>query len=267
MIWFLVLGLAALVLLPFLLALLRPAATRGRRDADLALYRAQLAELDREREAGRLDEAQHRAATVEVQRRLLAAPSDADSTASAAPRFLIACIALLPAAALGLYMLRGTPGMPSATHTERVAVAARDDALIEGLRARLAQLDPSEEPTRRGYVLLGNAERSRGRIDAAAAAWDLALATRFDPALAAEYAGMELERQRPDVALPLLERVMGGSVPEELGVRIRFLTGIAHEMAGRPAEARRAWQAIIDASPPDAPWRAMLERRMERLPP
>lgn len=267
MTWIVLLGLAALVLLPFLLALLRPPVARGRREADLALYRAQLVELDREREAGRLEDQQYRAATLEVQRRLLAAPEDHARPAAKLPPAMIACLVLLPAAALGVYLLRGTPGMPSATHVERAAIAQRDDTLIASLRTRLERLDPRDEQVRHGYVLLGNAERARGRFDAAAEAWTTALAARFDMALAVEYAQMELERERPDAALVLLDRALGAGADADSRVRVRFLTGIAHEQAGRGAEARRAWQAIIDEAPADAPWRAMLERRMERLPP
>ena len=66
MIWVLLMLVALAALLPLALAVLRPRAARGRRDADMALYRAQLAELDRERDAGRLDEAAHRAAVVDA---------------------------------------------------------------------------------------------------------------------------------------------------------------------------------------------------------
>ena len=266
MIWGILLGFAAFALLPLLVTLLRPIRARGRHDSDVALYRAQLAELDREREAGRLDEAQHRAATVEVQRRLLAAPGETNAPAGPMPRLLLAGIFLIPAAALGLYVLRGTPDMPSMTHEERAALAARDDALIATLRSRLERLDPREEPVWRGYVMLGNAERSRGHLDAAGAAWDRALAARFDAGLALDYATLELERERPDAALAMLRRAQESGARGDVRVRLQFLIGTAEEQAGRPAEARRAWQEIIDESPPDAPWRAMLQRRMERLP-
>ena len=82
--WALIALLILAVLVPLLLAVLRPARARGRREADLALYRAQMAELERERASGRLDEAAHRAAMLEVQRRLLAAPG----AAAEAPDFV-----------------------------------------------------------------------------------------------------------------------------------------------------------------------------------
>ncbi len=74
MIWLWMLLLALLALAPLGWALWRPRALRGRREADLALYRAQLAELDADLAAGRLDAAGHAAARLEVQRRLLATP-------------------------------------------------------------------------------------------------------------------------------------------------------------------------------------------------
>lgn len=266
MIWGILLGLAAAALLPLLFALLRPVRPRGRHDADQALYRAQLAELDREREEGRLDEVQHRAATVEVQRRLLAAPGDAQAGVTRVPRLMLAAMFLIPAAALGLYLLRGSPGMPSVTQEERAAIAARDESLISTLRSRLERLDPRDDAVWRGYVMLGNAERSRGRPDAATAAWDRALNARFDVGLALDYATLELERDQAEPAIAMLRRAQAANPQGDVRVRLLFLLGAAEEKAGRPAEARRAWQEIIDNSPEDAPWRAMLQRRMDRLP-
>ena len=266
MIWGYFLGLAALALLPLLFALVRPPRLRGRHDSDMALYRAQLAEVDRQREEGRLDDAQHRAATVEIQRRLLAMPGQVVAAASPMPRYMLASIFLIPAAALGLYVLRGTPDMPSVTHEERAALAARDDAVIGQLRARLQQLDPRQEQAWRGWLMLGNAERRRGRLDSAAAAWTTAIDARFDVGLALDFATLELERERPDAALALLRRVEAANPEADVRMRYLFLLGGAEEQAGHPAEARRAWQQIIDTSPPDAPWREMLQRRMDRLP-
>ena len=53
MIWIAILLLALAAMVPLVATLFRPVVTRGRREADLALYRAQLAELDREAAAGR----------------------------------------------------------------------------------------------------------------------------------------------------------------------------------------------------------------------
>ncbi|HEY4253466.1 MAG TPA: c-type cytochrome biogenesis protein CcmI [Roseomonas sp.] len=264
MTWLLIAALAILALAPLVLALLRPARPRGRAEADRALYATQRAELDRERAEGRLDEASHRAALLELQRRLLAAPQ---SEPVAQPRRasgpLLSALALVPLLALGLYLLRGTPDMPSAPYALRHEVAEQEEALVAALRARLAQADPSSDAARQGYVLLGNAERSRGRDDAAIEAWTRALAARFDPGLAADVAEIQIERDRADAALALLQRALAARAGDP---RLRFLSGLAEARANRPDAARATWQALLADAPPDATWRGMVQRQLEALP-
>jgi cytochrome c-type biogenesis protein CcmH len=257
--------LALAALLPLGAAVLRPRAARGRREADMALYRAQLEELDREREAGRLDEAGHRAARVEVQRRLIAAADQAEGAATAArsPALLVAILPLIAAAGLGLYLLRGSPGMPSASFEQRAAANARDDQVLATLRERLAGLDPRSDQARQGYVLLGNAERSRGNAAAAIAAWQRAIDARFDPDLAGDIAEMEVARGAVAAAVPWITRALAEAPGDP---RLRFLAGLVEAESGRPANARALWQALLAESPPDAPWRGLLERRISALP-
>jgi cytochrome c-type biogenesis protein CcmH len=263
-------GLLALAaVLPLALVALRHSAeARGRREADLALYRAQLAELDREREAGRLDEAAHHAAVLEVQRRLLAAPEDTGAVAAARPLApsrlaLIAGVVAVPVFALGIYLLHGVPGMPSAPYAERREAMARDEALLATLRARLAALDPASDAARRGWILLGNAERGRGRLEGAADAYGRALAGGFDAEVASQLAQVLLEQDKVEEASRFLAEALP-KAPQSVG--LRFLTGLTAARSGRPEVARAVWQALIADAPPDAPWRTMVERRMADLP-
>ncbi len=226
-------ALALTALAPLLLSLRRAASPRGRRDAALALHRAQLAELDRELAAGRLGAAEHASATLEVQRRMLAAAAADDTAprrASRAP--LLATLMLVPAAALLLYLYGGHPDLPAAPLSARIAAAQlheqQDDALIARLRAGLARLDPHTDSARKGYVLLGTAEATRGRYAAAAAAWKIALAQRWEPDLAAEAAEAQT-------------RADGRVTP------------------ATAAEFRRA----LAEAPADAPWRKMVEERLK----
>ncbi|MCB4823047.1 c-type cytochrome biogenesis protein CcmI [Roseicella aerolata] len=272
MTWLLMGLLAAAALLPLALAALRPpgaVAVRGRREADLALYRAQLAELDRERNAGRLDEAAHRAAVLEVQRRLLAAPEEGATAAEARARggaarlTLMAAAVAVPVFALGIYRLAGVPDMPSVSFAERREATERDDALLATLRAQLAQLDPASDAARQGWVLLADAERNHGRLDAAAEAYRRALAGGFDADLAGQLTQVLLEADRVEEAEQLLAEALPRA-PRHIG--LRFLAGLAEARAGRPEAARAAWRALLADAPPDAPWRVMVERRMANLP-
>jgi cytochrome c-type biogenesis protein CcmH len=256
--------LALAALLPLGAAVLRPSAARGRREADVALYRAQLDELDREREAGRLDEAGHRAARIEVQRRLIAAADQAEvETKRRSPALLMAIVPLLAAAGFGVYLLRGSPGMPSAPYDLRAEAAARDDQILATLRERLQALDPRSEQARQGWVLLGNAERARGNAEAAISAWTRAQDARFEPDLAGDIAEMEIARGAPASATPWLTRALADQPGDP---RYRFLAGLVEAESGRPANARTLWQALLAETPPDAPWRGLLERRLSALP-
>ena len=262
----LVLGVLALAALaPLGLVLFGRPRIRGRREADLALYHAQLAELERERLAGRLDSPGHHAAVLEVQRRLLAAPDDPAEAARAGRgrAALLATVVLVPGLALGVYLWRGMPDLPSAPYALRQAAAARDENLLALLRTRLATLNPGSEEARQGYAMLGGAERSRGRLEAAAAAYRLALAGQFDADLTGQLAQILLDDDQVEEAARLLAEALPRA-PRHIG--LRFLSGIAEVRSGRPESARTLWGALVAEAPEGAPWRAMVERRMADLP-
>ncbi|MGZ5903182.1 MAG: c-type cytochrome biogenesis protein CcmI, partial [Reyranella sp.] len=135
-------------MLEFLLALLATAtvgvllvpllrsrtASTGRLDGELAIYRDQLAEIERERAAGTLPESEAAAARIEVERRILAAgdqpppPARAHATLHKVLPPLLAL--LIPLLALGLYLKTGHPGLPAAPFVAgRQAPAAVDEPL------------------------------------------------------------------------------------------------------------------------------------------
>ncbi len=73
MIWLAAMLLAGIALAPLVMVLRPRLVAHGRRDAALALHRAQLAELDRDFAEGRIAAAEHAGAVLEVERRLLGA--------------------------------------------------------------------------------------------------------------------------------------------------------------------------------------------------
>lgn len=235
MIWLAIAALAAVALAPLAFTLYRTSAARGRRDAAIALHRAQLIELDRDLAEGRIVAAEHANAALEIQRRLLAAAGSEEAAARISPRSsVLIALCLVPFVALALYVVGGSPGLPAAPLADRIAAARErakeEDALIAMLRQRLSQIDPHSDQARQGYVLLGNAEASRGNLVEAAAAWQVALTARFDPMLAAETAEAITETQ--------------GHVTQE-----------AQELFRR---------ALAEAAQ-DAPWRPMAEKRLKEV--
>ena len=233
MVWIAIGLLAVAALAPLTVALERGAASRGARDLAVSLHRAQLAELDRDLVEGRILPPEHATAVLEVQRRLLSAAGKPEASARVGSRWpVLATAALVPAAALGLYLVGGTPSMPSVRPGGDQAQAQRgmeEAMLIAQLRERLEAMDPATDQARQGWVLLGNVEEARGNNAAAAEAWNTALRSRFDPVLAVRTA-------------QAAERAEGG-----------LSTGSATLL-------RRA----LAAAPADAEWRGMVEERLKR---
>ncbi len=230
MIWLLFVLATGLCLAPFAVLLRRRRHhARGRREAALAFHRAQLAELAREREEGRIDAGEYAAAELELQRRLLAAAAETDKIAERAIRRpLLITLVLIPLAAFALYLPGGMPFMPAAPLAPRLAAASQEETLITALRARLATMDPASPRARQGFILLGEAENARGNPAAAAEAWQRALAAGFDPGLAAETA-------------------------EAMS-----------EAAGRVTpEAAALFRQALAAAPADAPWRGAVQQRLD----
>jgi cytochrome c-type biogenesis protein CcmH len=240
MIWVFMLLLALLTVAPLGLYAWRGARLRSRQYASIALHRAQLRELDQELADGRLVIEEHAAAKLEVQRRLLsdAALTETVGTPAGTSSIVLTAV-LVPAVALLLYLRLGQPNFPPkdvpgagpeqpAAQVEDPAKAAKDEAIIGQLRARLEVMDPHAPRTVEGYQILGQAELSRGHLTEAGDAWKHVLAEKFDPTLAAETGEV------------LTEAAGGKITPEALALFKRAL-----------AEA-----------PADAPWRPMAEKRV-----
>ena len=236
MIW---LGGAVLLLCalaPAALALRRHVRIRGRRDSTMALYRAQSVELDRDLDEGRISATDHATALLEVHRRLLAAADVSDAPASASDRApLVLGLALIPMAAIALYLIGGRPDLPAQPIASRMSEAdkrmAAEGAMADQLRTVLAGIDPHTEKARDGEMLLGNLEANRGDFAAAANAWRLALSVKFEPLLAAQVADATSRAE------------------------------------GRVSDASAAlFRLALATAPADAPWRSEVEQRLAEVP-
>ncbi len=239
MIWVAAAVLALLALAPAAWSLRGRVRVRERGQATVDLYRAQLAELDRDLAEGRIAPSDHATALLEVQRRLLAASDAPGRTAAAAPPDrgpLVLGMVLVPMAALALYLVSGRPELPAQPLAARMLDADRQsaetDGMVDQLRAALATIDPHSERARQGEVMLGNIEASRGRFADAASAWRSALDQRFDPMLAV------------------------------------LVADAASRAEGRVSENSAAlFRRALAAAPSDAPWRNEVEQRLASLPP
>jgi cytochrome c-type biogenesis protein CcmH len=250
------LALAAAVILAWP-ALRRPA-ERERASFDLAVYRDQLAEIERDRQRGLIAPAEAAAAKLEVERRILRlADAVARPTTEAAPasRWLAVTVAIvLPLLAGGLYMRLGEPGLRDQPFAAREAPEPQPD--IAGMVARLEARLASEPNDPSGWLMLGRSRTVMSQPDGAVIAYRRALELAPDEPEALGGLAESLIIGAGGIigpeALSLLTR-LDGLTPGE--PRVTYYMGLAAAQQGDVAAATERWRRLLAEAPADAPWR------------
>lgn len=197
------------ILLPALLRAPRISSAAGRREANLAIFRDQLAELEHERAEGSLAEADFEQARRELQRRLLDEAQNEESGTAARPagrKTALALVVALPLAAAAGYLLLGNPRGLDPMQTQARISPQQVEEMLGKLEAKLKQ-NPDDA---KGWVMLARSYKVVGRFAEAAEAYSHAAPlVDADAVLLADYA-------------EVLSQVQGGSLqgkPTELLAR------------------------------------------------
>jgi len=266
----LLVAVVAAFLLPPLWRGLRPAVAGSDRKAfNLAIFRDQLGELEREKVEGSLGESEFEQAKRELQHRLLADVSPEEAGApqgnrSASRPLAIALLLALPLLAIGGYALLGTPRAlnPELSGPRPKMTAAQ----IEGMVAKLAERLKANPDDPQGWLMLARSYKSMGRLAEAAEAYGKAeKVVAEDASLLADYAetlamsgstGMKGKpRQLIDQALKL-----DADNPHAL-----LLAGAAAMEAGNKPEAIKYWEKLLPMVEPGSEIENMLNAALEKL--
>lgn len=277
-------ALTALTLGLLLRPLLRPPAESAGTGPELAVYRDQLAELDRDLAAGRLPQAEAAAARREIERRVLALADRPDGGRKSesggeppkggrrrpAQGLAVALLVLLPAAALGLYLGLGAPELPARPLAERAA----DLTDRQSIEAELASLSAalhagSEDPNvwrRAGYllVLLGETESAVQAFQTA-----MMLGRELGPAWESETWSLLADaiiRKNEGQVAPMARQSLARALeldPDNL--LALFLSGLAMRQDGALEQAWELWLYVAETGGAELPWRARLMAAMEAL--
>ena len=251
----------------------RPAREKpvDRSDHDIEVYRAQFAELDRDRARGVLEAEEAEATRREIARRLLAADrrrvhgSDApgqDPASAPNPRsgrrLALTLAAVVPVVTLAGYLAAGTPSLPSQPfalrdQTEQRAQLAQV-AAAEALAQALAE-DPGDLP---GWIELGRRWTALGRYVDASDAYARAVGlSEGHPTVVSAYAVSLVDASDGIVTEPARAafELVADRVPDD--PRARFYLAMADAQAGDLQAAIDGWSALLADSPADAPWVAV----------
>jgi cytochrome c-type biogenesis protein CcmH len=265
----------ALMLAAAVFAVLWPLSRRGGDDAagsDLAVYRDQLAEIERDKATGTVAPADAEAARVEVSRRLIAAAEaqggavSPDASAQTFRRRAAAVIALvaIPIVAAGLYLRFGSPQLPGQPLAARMT-APQDrsiDTLIARVEAHLAQ-NPKDG---KGWEVIAPVYLRLSRIDDAVRAQRNVLELLGESAPRHADLGEALSIQANGVVTAEAKQEFERATKlDENDARAQFYLGLAAEQDGRANDAAQIWRAMIAKAPADAPWLPTVREALERV--
>lgn len=287
--WIVSLAIAALLSAALLRAYFKAGGSAA--NADLQVYRDQLAEVDRDAARGVIDTAEAERVRIEVSRRILEADRTGGAAETSGRGGLLFPALLLGAAiagAAGLYLTLGAPGYPDLPIAERKAradvfkserpsqaeaeaqttrpPAPEPDAayanLIDKLRAAVA--DNPEDAT--GQRLLARNEAGLGNYAAAAAAQTKLISLLGAEATATDYAALAdiYVLATAGYVSPEAEAALNAALERDpKNGTARFYAGLMWAQTGRPDLAFGFWRPLLEEGPDEAPWIAPIRAQIE----
>jgi cytochrome c-type biogenesis protein CcmH len=237
---------------------------------DVAFYKSQIAEIDRDAADGLVSSADIEGAKAEAARRLLgAAKTSIEPTAAPLGKNVrfaaIAALIFVPGLAFALYGAIGHPNLPDLPLSARLQEPpARMDlsAAIAKIEEHLAQ-NPQDG---RGYEVLAPVYMRTGRYNDAVNAYAHALRLNGDtPQRQALYGEALVAAADGQVTPEAKAAFETATAKDPASPRPRFYLGLAAAQAGDNTSARDIWEKLLAQSPPDAPWAASLRENLMRL--
>jgi cytochrome c-type biogenesis protein CcmH len=263
--WILLAAITAAVLAVLLRPLLRPPAVHERAadvDSGMAVYRDQLAELESERRRGLIPEGEAEAARAEIARRLLAgAEKDqgpafkCNETSGWATGAALALAFATPLAAIALYVLLGSPGVPGYPLAARMT-APPEQADMGELVARVEARLREHPQDGQGWDAIAPVYVRQQRYREAADAFSRATALLGEsPRRLAGFAEATVLANNGIVTEPARLAYAKLAKLEPQRIEPRFWLALADEQDGKLAEAAAAYEAILREGDEKAPWR------------
>lgn len=244
--------------LAVLLPLARGRAATPESAHDVAVYKDQLAELDRDRARGLIGEGEAEAARTEIARRLLRADAavagEVAAGRSLARPVAVAVCLFVPLAALGTYLVLGSPDAPDQPLEARLEQNNGEhdvNAMVAQVEAHLAK-NPGDV---QGWRVVAPIYMRLGRYNDAAGAWRKVVAGGDTSPDTAESFGEALVAANQGIVTAEAEAAFANAMasdPER--IKSRFYRALGLKQSGRNDEALAGYDALIARSPADAPW-------------
>jgi cytochrome c-type biogenesis protein CcmH len=234
----------------------------SRRQLNAAIYRDQLARLDRDRAENTLAEADYAQARDELQRRVIDDTAEADATSSlrAPKKTMFAVGVLLPIAAVGLYVLLGSPATLQPNGPQQVVSTQDMGRLTEGLAKKMEK----EPDNLQGWAMLARSYKMLGRnVEAEQAFVRAGSFLDNDAQLLAIYADLAATNANGNFAgkpTQLIEKAL--KVDPENAMAL-WLAGTAAFRDNQFESAIRIWERLVQQVEPDSEDARMLQESID----
>lgn len=260
-------------------ALLRPlwrssSAAVAPGEADLAVYRHQLNEIEADRDRGLIAPAEAESARTEIARRMLARADAADhepaaaaasQAASTAQRLATLGAVFVPLASVALYLVVGSPRTPDAPLAARLNVPI-EQATVEELIGRVEARLAARPDDAKGWEVVAPIYARSGRYADAANAYarQIALAGESMPRLIglAETTVLANNGLVTDLARKAFARILQ---IDPTRTEAAFGLALAKEQDGDLNAALADYRQLLAGAPADANWKPSLVDRIKAL--
>jgi cytochrome c-type biogenesis protein CcmH len=240
--------------------------------SEVAVYKDQLAEIERDLAAGLIAAPEAEAARVEISRRLLAAAASepvSEPKSSLKWRRAAAVLALvgLPLVAIGIYMPLGSPLLRDFPLAQRERGSGSGMAQsLENLVVQVEQHLEKNPTDGRGWNVLAPVLERLGRFDDAVRAYRSSITYNGESAERRADLGEAIAAAANGVvtaeAKTEFERAQALNADDP---KANYFLGLAAEQDGRKDDAANIWRALLAKAPADAPWRPLVQTSLARV--
>ncbi len=239
------------------------------RELDVAFYRAQTAEIERDRARGVIGVDEAEGACVEAARRLMAAAGrgPAPGRPAQSPQMATRVVALgalvfIPTLALGLYGAVGAPDQPDQPLEARLKAAPADMDIAAAI-AKIERHLVEAPDDGRGWAVIAPVYVRLGRPADAVRAYREAIRTLGPDG--DRYAGLgeaEMAAAGGTVTAEAKASFEAATRLDPASPRAGFYLGVAAEQDGDKPRALALWTKLASGAPPDAPWLPAVRRQL-----
>ena len=250
-----------------------PALSRRRRSGDssseVAFYRSQLAEIDRDVERGQLLPSEAAAARTETARRLIAADTVPTRPAPAAGRVRLIAAGLaalvVPVIAASLYLHFGSPDLPDAPLASRTPDSNAEDD-IEAAVAHVEAEAAASPDNLKAWSALAPVYMRLGRYTDAVNAWKQVLRLKGEDAEARAALGEAQVAAAGGLVTAEARASIDHALADSPGLPMaRFYLGLAAEQEGDKPKAIGIYQSVLDQVADHPYWQEVVRGKLAAL--